>query len=259
MSALRPAETASRVPDGALSFSVLEAAYRIARFDKPLEERSKLLTVALREHVSERDAKTKIKWTLNRVWLNPPERAAAMIRWALKHPDLFPDRRVMHTGALLATFPFVGSVAGLLGRSFALDEPVTVLDLRRRVVAVWGGSSTVKEGVGKTVTTFRRLDVVEGGGRKPVTPAAPLPVTPLGAAWLVHAAMLTRHVEALDVRDATHAPELFWACGSKPDPQYPLLEIHSEGIGRRIWATRQLVTLAMLQEEPSTSADSGRF
>ena len=238
MSAQRRAETTGRVPDGALSFPVLEAAYRIAGFDKPFEERSELLTVALREHVSERDAKTKIKWTLNRVWLNPPEPAAAMIRWALDHPDLFPDRRVMHAGALLATFPFVGSVAELLGRSFALDEPVTVVDLRRRAVAVWGASSTAQEGVGKTVTTIRRLDIVEGGGRKPIMPAPPLPVTPLGAAWLVHATMLTRQVQSIDTQDATHAPELFWACRGKPNTEYRLLEIHSEGISRRIWATR---------------------
>ena len=77
----------------------------------------------------------------------------------------------MHAGALLATFSFVGSVAELLGRRFALDEPVTVVDLTRRAVAVWGASSTVHEGVGKTITTLRRLDVVKGGGRTPVTPA----------------------------------------------------------------------------------------
>ena len=85
-----------------------------------------------------------------------------MIRWAVDHPDLFPDHRVMHAGALLATFSFVGSVAELLGRSFALDEPVTIVDLTRRAVAVWGASSTVHEGVGKTITTLRRLDVVQG-------------------------------------------------------------------------------------------------
>jgi hypothetical protein len=235
---VRPAEIASRVPDGALSYPALEAAYRIARLGNSLERGSELLTVALREHVSERDAKTKIKWTLNRVWLNPPEQASAMIRWALDHADLFPDRRVMHAGALFATFPFVGSIAELLGRSFALDEPITVVDLRRRVVALWGASSTVQEGVGKTVTTLRRLDLVEGGGRRKITPAALLPVTPLGATWLVHATMLTRQVQAIDVDDATYAPELFWTEARKPAIDYSLLEIHSETTTRRVWAIR---------------------
>jgi|HubBroStandDraft_2_1064218.scaffolds.fasta_scaffold07054_4 hypothetical protein len=234
----RPAEISSRVPDGALSFGALDAAYRIGALAKSLEERSELLTVALREHVSERDAKTKIKWTLNRVWLNPPEPAVAMIRWARDHVDSFPDRRAMHAGALLATYPFVGSVAELLGRSFALDEPITVVDLRRRVVALWGASSTVQEGVGKTVTTFRRLGLVNGGGRKPVLLSTRLPVTSLGATWLIHTTMLTRQVQAIDVDDANNAPELFWAELRKPDPDYPLLEVHSETTTRRVWAVR---------------------
>jgi hypothetical protein len=235
---VRPAEIASRVPDGALSFGALEAAYRIGALAKSLEGRSELLTVALREHISERDAKTKIKWTLNRVWLNPPKPAVSMIRWARDHADLFPDRRAMHAGALLATYPFVGSVAELLGRSFALDEPITVVDLRRRVVARWGASSTVQEGVGKTVTTFRRLDLVKGGGRKLILQGARLPVTPLGATWLIHTTMLTRQVQAIDVDDANNAPELFWTEPRKPDPDYPLLELHSETTTRRVWAIR---------------------
>jgi hypothetical protein len=238
MNIQRRAEMASRIPDRAFSLPVLETAYRFAAIDKPDQERSTLLTVALREHVSDKDAKTKMKWALNRVWLKPPEQAAGMIRWAVDHPDQFPDHRVMHTGALLATFSFVGSVAELLGRSFALDEPVTVVDLTRRAVAVWGASSTVHEGVGKTITTLRRLDVVRGGGRIAVTRAPALPVTPLGAAWLVHATMLTRQAEALDVHDAAHAPELFWATGVTPSSDYPLLDIHSEGVSRRIWAIR---------------------
>lgn len=61
---------------------------------------------------------------------------------------------------------------------------------------------------------------------------------PLGAAWLVHATMLTRQAEALDVDDAGHAPELFWAADMKPSADYPLLEIHSEGMSPRVWAIR---------------------
>lgn len=238
MNIQRRAEVASRIPDRAFSLPMLETAYRFAALDKPEQERSTLFTVALREHVSDKDAKTKVKWALNRVWLKPPDQAAPMLRWAVDHPELFPDHRVMHTGALLATYSFVGSVAELLGRSFALDEPVTIVDLTRRAVAVWGASSTVHEGVGKTITTLRRLDVVRGGGRTAVTPAPALPVTPLGAAWLIHATMLTRHAEAFDVHDAAHAPELFWVADVKPSYDYPLLDIHSEGVSRRVWAIR---------------------
>ena len=138
--------------------------------DRPVRERSELLTIALRQHVSDADADNKMKKTVTRIWLNPPEPAAGMIRWALEHPDQFPDHRAMHAGALLATVPYVGSVIAQLGRSFALHERPTVVDLRRRIVAQWGESSTVQEGVGKTITSLRRLDLVTGGGRTPINP-----------------------------------------------------------------------------------------
>ena len=233
-----PRTDTPRALDRILSLSLLDDVYRVAAMDKPVRERSELLTIALRQHVSDADADNKMKKTVTRIWLNPPEPAVPMIRWALEHPDQFPDRRVMHTGALLATVPYVGSVIAQLGRAFALHEQPTVVDLRRRIVAQWGESSTVQEGVGKTITSLRRLDLVTGGGRTPINPAPPLSATPLGASWLVHATMLTRQIEALDVHDSAEAPELFWVCSVNPSAEYPLLEIHSEGISRRVWAVR---------------------
>lgn len=233
----RPSDPASPRPlDRAMSLPVLETVYRIASLDLSVQERSAQLTVALREHTTDADAKAGLKWAVSRSWINPPRPAAAMIRWAVDHPEHYPDRRVMHTGALLATVPFVGSVLGQLGRSFALDQTLTVPDLRRRLVARWGETSTVKEAVGKTVTSLRRLGVVEGGGHQPVTRCPQLAASPLGAAWLVHAALLYRQAESMEVRDAAAAPELFWADPTTPDPNYPHLELHTEALNRRVWA-----------------------
>ena len=197
-----------------------------------------VFTVALREHFSERDAAGKAKKTLSRIWLNPPEDAKEMISWAIDNPQEFPDRRLMHCGALLATFPFVGSILADLGRQFVLDEPLTVVELRRRAEARWGGSSTVWEGVGKAVTTLRRLRIVDGGGRKPIAPTPRLECTPAGSEWLTHAAMLTRRIGSLDTHEASLLPELFWAERPETRGDYPLLETHSEGMNRRVWATR---------------------
>lgn len=233
-----PKSGTPRALDRLLSLPLLDDVYRVAAMDRPIRERSELLTIALRQHVSDADADNKMKKTVTRIWLNPPEPAVGMIRWALDHPDQFPDHRVMHAGALLATVPYVGSIIAQLGRAFALHEQPTVVELRRRIVAQWGDSSTVQEGVGKTITSLRRLDLVTGGGRVPINPTAPLSATPLGAAWLVHATMLTRQVQALDVHEAAEAPELFWMSGPKPVADYPLLELHSEGNGRRVWAVR---------------------
>jgi hypothetical protein len=238
MTAPRPATTPGRVPDCPLNLGGLEATYRIAAMDKDIAERSELLTVALREHFSEREANNKAKKSLSRIWLNPPPDAGAMITWALQNPQEFPDHRLMHAGALMATYPFVGGILAIVGRQASLNETVTVPDLRRRVEGRWGATSTVREAVGKAVTTLRRLGIVEGGGRIPVTATTSLMAGGLASTWLVHATMLTRQVQSIDMNDALTAPELFWVAGIAPSSEYPLLETHTEGPRRRVWAVR---------------------
>ena len=233
----RQSSTPGRVPDCPLNLPGLDASYRIAGMNLDFSERSGLLTVALRDHFSEREAKNKAKKTLSRVWLNPPPAAQQMISWALDNPQEFPDHRLLHTGAVMATYPFVGGILAVIGRHVALGETVAIPDLRRRVEGQWGATSTVREGVGKAVTTLRRLDIVQGGGRIPVTGSAPLTCGPVAATWLIHAVMLTRRVQSINVNDATDAPELFWVENLAASSDYPLLETHAEGPKRRVWVS----------------------
>ena len=235
---MRLTEKNSRVPDVALSIPALDAAYRIAALSLLPEEESELLTIALREHFSERDASTKAKWTLNRVWLNPPPAAADMIAWALANPHLFPDRRLLHVGALIATYPFVGSIAAFLGRAFALQSPVAILDVRRRSVELWGGTSTVIVGAGKMITTLRRLEILRGGGRNPITSGNRIDAHCQTAAWLVHAVLISRQKHAVDEPEVADMPELYWAKFVESLGGYPLLEPHREGATRKVWAIR---------------------
>ena len=237
MNPRQPDPKAPRPLDRALSLPLLETVYRIASLDVDTAERSAQLTIALREHTTDADAATRVKWAVSRIWINPPQPAATMIQWAIDHPEHFPDRRLMHTGALLSTVPFVGSLLSHLGRSIALDQTLTVRDLRRRLVARWGDTSTVRGAVGKTVTSLRRLGVVDGGGRHPVTNCPGLAASPLGTAWLVHAVMLYRQAGSIEVNDAAAAPELFWANHNTPDPNYPHLELHTEALNRRVWVS----------------------
>jgi len=230
-----PKATTPRALDRALSLPLLDSVYRIAQLSVGVEEKSQLLSIALREYVTEADADNKMKKTVTRIWINPPTPAVSMITWAIKHPEHFPDHRVLHVGALLATVPYVGSILAQLGRAFNLDNHLTVVDLRRKITAIWGGSSTIAEGVGKTVTTLRRLDTLVGGGAQELGKAEPLPTTGLGAAWLIHATMLQRQVHSLDALEAQQTPELFWTQELRPDQHYPYLELHTEGVKRRVW------------------------
>ena len=111
----RPDPRSPRRPDRALSLPLLETVYRIASLDTDFDARSAQLTTALREYTTDADAKTRLKWAVSRIWVNPPQPAAAMIRWAIDNSHQFLDRRLMHTGALLAMVPFAASALRQLG------------------------------------------------------------------------------------------------------------------------------------------------
>ena len=218
---------------------VLEAAYRIAGSDAPFEDQRQLLAVALRDYVTEQEANNKTKKMMTRVWVNPPEDATSVIHWAVQHPEAFPDRHAMHLGAMLATYPFVDTVLATLGRAFALDGSITGVELRRKVVGQWGERTSVSLGATKTAGTLRHLGVIGGGGsNKPYVPASKLDVSSLGASWLVHCLLCSRGAGSINTDDVATAPELFWTGALVLDPAYPMLELHREGMNRRVWAIR---------------------
>lgn len=231
-------ERKNMIFDRTLWPEIFEVAYRVAASRHPFEEQRQLLMVALRDHTTEQEAGNKTKKLLTRVWINPPPGAAHMIRWAVARPEHFPDRRVLHLGALIATFPFVGSVAAVLGRAFALDGSLTGIDLRRRVVANWGARTMVDLGASKSAGTLRKFNVVAGAAQKPMVPGDKLQVSGEAAAWLVHAVALTREQQALGCAEIGDAPELFWVELGSISNAYPLVEVHREGSNRDVYAVR---------------------
>ena len=223
----------NQVFERALGPDIFEVAYKIAASGHPFAEQRQLLAVALRDHTTEQEANDKTKKLLTRVWVNPPPEALPLIQWAVAHPEQFTDRRVMHLGALMATFPFVGSVAAVIGKAFAIDGQLRNTDLKTRIVGSWGARKTVEFGVVKTAGLLRKFGLVDGGGLKPMHPGAVLEVSGLAAAWLVHALILTRQQETMDATTVADASELFWAHLGPLDPVYPRLATHREG-GRRL-------------------------
>ena len=218
---------------------VLEVAYRIAGSDAPFEDQRQLLGVALRDYVTLQEANNKVKKMMTRLWVNPPEYAAAVIRWAVQHPEVFPDRHAMHLGAMLATYPFVDTVLATIGRAFALDGSITGVELRRKVVGHWGERTSVSLGATKTAGTLRHIGVISGGGNAgPYLPSSKLEVSPMGASWLVHCLLCSRGAGSINADDVPTAPELFWTGTLIIDPTYPMLELHREGMNRRVWAIR---------------------
>ena len=235
----------NQVFERSLPPEIFDVAYRIASSNHPFEDQRQLLAVALRDFTTEQEAQDKTKKLLTRVWINPPPEALPLIRWAIANPDQFPDRRVMHLGALLGTFPFVGAVASCLGRAFAIDGAISGPELKNRIVATWGARKTVEYGVIKTAGLLRKFGIVGGGGKTPMCDGSVLDVPGSAASWLIHALVLTRQQQTIDTTTVANAPELFWARLGPTDAAYPHLEIHREGGGRVVFQIKPSVPVGL--------------
>lgn len=218
------------VLDRALTRDVLDIGLRIATKHADDPDARRLLTVALRDVTSEQEAEGKTKKCVSRIWVAPPPGARRMVRWAVEHQHLDPERTVLHLGALLATFPFAGMVARAAGRQLALDGRVQPRRVRDEARAELGDRSTIDVGARKVVTTLRHLGLLEGPDGGPLAiPTRPTAVPEELTSWLTHALLLTRQVHAVDITEAQRAPELAWlALGLPTSNGYPLLERHSE-------------------------------
>ncbi|MGD0322072.1 MAG: hypothetical protein ABSC00_10830 [Acidimicrobiales bacterium] len=222
--------------DRDLTPDLLDVALRVATDPTPWVDKRKLLTVALRDHVSEQEANGKTKKCLTRVWINPPPDAAGMVAWGRDHRQLAIDRRLLHLGALTATFPFVGGISALVGRALALDGYADPGDIRQRARAIWGDRPAIDVGARKAYTTLLRFGVLTGGGRTPLARGEVFEADARMAGWIIHSLLLTRGCRSVSDTELGVAPELFWLKFDRPDGCYPLLERHKEGDRRVIWA-----------------------
>ncbi len=220
--------------DRALTPELLDVAFLVFRAADDRPDARRLLTVALRDHVTAQEAEGKTKKCLTRVWVSPPVPARPMIRWAIDHADFDPDRRVIHFGALLATFPFVGAVTAIIGRALALQDTVLSADVRSQTRLRFGDRSSIDVGARKVYTALRYLGLLRNPNDGVFTAGDRLVVPPVMAGWIAHAVLLTRQLGAIDRRELSSAPELFsLEVPANGFNGYTLLEAHIEG-GSRI-------------------------
>ena len=162
------------VLDPALNLELLDASLRIATEHPDDPQVRQLLSVALRDLVTRQEAENKTRKVLTRVWVVPPSNAQAMIRWAVDHQHEFADRRALHFGALLATFPFFGSIAATVGRQAHLDGVVDRRLVRTFARSTFGEREFIDAGASKSLATMRSLVLLEGPKGRPVRPRWPV-------------------------------------------------------------------------------------
>lgn len=218
--------------DRGLTLEQLDLAYDIAVADPDPKTNRRRLTMALRDLVSEQEAEGKTKKCLTRVWLNPPPEAAEMIAWAREQTLPRSARPVLHFGSLLATFPFVGIVARVLGSHLQTDGRVDAAALRAEVRRSVGDRSSVDVAARKAYTTFRNLGIIEQVEQVLMPSGTRLCVPEELGGWLGHALILSRQAGSLPASSLLAAPELLGvAPGAGAQRSYPLVEAHTAADG----------------------------
>jgi hypothetical protein len=216
------------VLDRALNLDLLDVALRVATEHGDAAAARQLLTVALRDFVSPQEAENKTRKVLTRVWVVPPSNAQAMIRWGIEHQHEVSDRRVLHFGALLATFPFFGSIAAAVGRQIHLHGAADRRSLRAFARLSFGEREFIDAGTSKSVATMRNLDVLEGARDGPYRVGDRLGVPPALSSWFLHALALTRQVDSVRVAELSRAFELTGVAVEPIASPYSLLDLHAE-------------------------------
>jgi hypothetical protein len=216
------------VLDRALNVELLDVALRVATEHGEAADARQLLTVALRDFVTPQEAENKTRKVLTRVWVAPPTNAQTMIRWGIEHQHELTDRRALHFGALLATFPFFGSIAAAVGRQIHIDGAADRKSLRAFARSTFGEREFIDAGTSKSLATMRNLGVLDGPRDGPYRIGSRLPVPPSFSSWFLHSLALTRQVESVRVAELSRAFELTAVDLQPVASPYPLLELHAE-------------------------------
>lgn len=226
---------AGPILDRGLTVEVLDAALHIARSRIPFNQSLRRLEVALRESLSEQEATTKTRKILTRIWVRPPPYAKAMVDWVISLEGAVFDPRILHLGAILASYPFFGEVCAFVGRQLNLTGEVNTSAVRQNMHGTWGERSSVDVGARRCIRTLRFLGILSGdSGSSRSVAAEPLTVPGDLRTWFIHALMLTRQSGSIDERDVERAPELFMVRMDNQGDKYPYLERVNEAGGRRV-------------------------
>lgn len=210
----------------------MNTALRIARMGKPWAESRQLLEVALRDEIESPTGRKKTATILAGSWLKPAPEAESVVAWAREMAG--GDLRIWHLGVLLANYSFVDDVCREVGRTTALGEDIHTGAVRSAMKAQWGDRDVVNVATRSAIRTLRSFGWLKGKEGESVSERGNcLSPDHTTTPWLLHALMVARGVQEIDLRDALTSPEFFMLqMPTHLGNGYPHLERFTEGSGR---------------------------
>ena len=185
-------------------------------------------------------ARTKTRTVLNRLWLEPradlldyADRGAALIR---RQPTI--PVAALHWGMALATYPFFGKVAELIGRLSSLQGDCTSAEIHRRMSETYGereGTYRMTNMVIQSQASWGAVERIEK--EKRVVRLSPVVVEDDELTmWLIEAA-LRYTLKPLPISSLQSLPMLFPFGLIRPldylSSQYEHLTVRTEGPSNR--------------------------
>jgi len=160
-------------------------------------------------------AHKKTRTVLNRLWLEPRTELAAYANRGVAifqaHPDIPPA--ALHWGMALATYPFFGKVAELIGRLTTLQGDCTSAEIHRRMRETYGereGTTRMTNMVIQSQAGWGAVERIDKGKR--LVRCAPTQIQDHAlTAWLIEAVL--RYAEKpLSIANLASQPSLFPFC-----------------------------------------------
>jgi len=190
-------------------------------------------------------AKTKTRTVLNRMWLDPrPELVDFANRGAAIYRAQGPASvAALCWGAAIATYPFFGKVAELIGRLSALQGDCTSAEVHRRMSETYGereGTYRMTNMVIQTQANWGVLERIDGGKRIVRLVSVTIDDDAL-AAWLIEGAVRCLGKSA-SLSSLQSAPVLFPFAMARPlafavSSSFSL-QVRSDGPSHRVVSVR---------------------
>lgn len=190
-------------------------------------------------------ARRKTRTVLNRIWLEP---RAELVDFANRGAAIYRRKNDVSVAALtwgmaIATYPFFGKVAELVGRLSALQGDCAAAEVHRRMSELYGereGTYRMTNMVLQSQASWGAIERVEKGKRL-IRKAATAIDDEQAVAWLIESAL--RYIgRAVPVATLQSAAVIYPLSLNQPlgyvSSNSPLLELRSDGPGNQSVALR---------------------